>query len=149
MPGTGTTNVSADERQAVEQVVLDTFWLVDHGEADLVLAATGLLRIAAIDALGMAMDLEIVLSATMAQRVDVASAGNHLVSNFSGRRRTPRSTGVSPPDYYVAHRTDSPDPLVAQAISDWHDVFVPDGDGGWLISSRRLEIALQPDGPPA
>ncbi len=144
MPGTGTTNVSADERQAVEQVVLDTFWLVDHGEADLVTRHCA--PDFTMEALGMVLDLE-TFTATMAQRVDAPYESRHLVSNFRAERL---DDGRLAAHYYVvAHRTDSPDPLVAQAISDWHDVFVPDGDGGWLISSRRLEIALQPDGPPA
>lgn len=143
MQETGTT-VSADERQAVEQLVFDTFWLVDHGQADQVprLCAPGF----TMEALGMVLDLD-TFTATMAQRVDAPYESRHLVSNFRAERLP--DGRLSARYHVVAHRTDSPDPLVPQAISDWTDVYVSDGEGGWLISSRRIELALQTEAAPS
>lgn len=143
MQGTG-TKVSADERQAIEQLVLDTFWLVDHGEADLVTRHCA--PDFTMEALGMVLDLD-TFTATMAQRVEAPYESRHLVTNFRAERLDGGRLGAR--YHVVAHRTDSPDPLVPQAISDWNDVFVQDGEGGWLISSRRIELALQPAGPPS
>lgn len=132
-------DVAADARGAIDALVAEHAWLIDHGRAaeiaglyleDGRMLGVGpdLVSRAAIRAWGEGR-------AAMSERVS-----RHLCSNM---RLVPQAGGlITGTVLLTVYRHDGPAPRPARpfAVGEYEDVYARDADGRWRFAERRLVV---------
>jgi len=134
-----TSPVDPDTRQAIEQLVAEHAWLIDHGQADRIdTLYAGDARVLGIgpDKVGQAA-----IQAWAAERAAMTDRrSRHVQSNL-------RLVAVSPDEcrgtvVLTLYRHDGPgkaDPALLM-VAEYDDVYRKREDGVWLFEERRLSI---------
>jgi hypothetical protein len=125
--------VTLEERVAIEQLVAEHHWLLDHGHAD------RLHTLYAEDAVSVGP------LGTMTGRDAIKAWGERRVTqdagtvrHFSGGTRLAWVDGVlTGTTYYLTFRSTQEDPLRPASVGEFREEYVEEG-GRWLI--RRREI---------
>jgi hypothetical protein len=133
--------VDAETRCGIESLIVEYAWLLDHGEA------MHLADLFAEDAIlelprGQYAGRE-AIAAFGRERAKLARITRHVCSNIRLRPLGPDK--VEGTVVFTSYRHDG-EGLVepqAQALGDWHDVYVREADGRWRFSERRVVLVFE------
>ena len=132
--------MDAETRSSIEALIVEYAWVLDHGEAA---------RLADLFAEGAILELprgryagKEAIAAFGRERAKAARTTRHVCSNIRLRPLGPDK--VEGTVVFTSYRHDG-EGLVApeaQAVGDWHDVYVRDA-GRWRFAERRVVLVFE------
>jgi hypothetical protein len=137
-----TAPVDAVTRSAIEQLITEHAWLVDHGRADRLhelYCAHG-----TITGAGLKLAGREAIAAWGRERVRSGRTARHVCTNIrlvqAGENRVLGHTIITLYRSVGTEGDPSPTPM---AVGDWRDVYERTPEGRWLIAERKIVVLFE------
>lgn len=137
-----TGGVSVEERVAIEALIADGAWRIDHGQAHTIWQQCA--ENVVLYGLRPGQDLvgRDAVRAWSESRAAARYTTRHVVTNLRVYRDAAgelRSTAVMTMYRHEGEGMGAPHPFM---VGDYEDKWVPGADGGWLLAERRIGWAF-------